>query len=186
MLVWDGWEQSDISYTLDIMKRYARKILFYIEKDEYMFLMKEADIAVKGNTHKGYDCDKFSDINLTSKSSVSFLYLAQMIKYDAQVVRQALLCLLLTQIDKYIFYVTVSVIHFFYTRGTGLAPINAALFAVVEIVLFLDVFYYLNWNDSMRGETYQRRDKLSMELLIRTITAILQGIFITFVCFYSL
>lgn len=33
VLVWDNWDQKDITYTLDIMKKYGKKILFYIEKD---------------------------------------------------------------------------------------------------------------------------------------------------------
>ena len=33
MLVWDNWEQADISYTIDIIKRYGRKVLLYLEKD---------------------------------------------------------------------------------------------------------------------------------------------------------
>ena len=33
VLVWDGWEQADISYALDIMRRYGRRVMFYVEKD---------------------------------------------------------------------------------------------------------------------------------------------------------
>jgi len=39
-LVWNGWDQKDTTYTIDILKRYGKKILFYTEKDEYMYLMK--------------------------------------------------------------------------------------------------------------------------------------------------
>ena len=69
----------------------------YLHKDEHMFLMKEVDVAVKGAPH-GYDSPKYAYILLSSKSSLSYLYLLQMIKYDGQVNRQVLLCLLFTHI----------------------------------------------------------------------------------------
>ena len=115
-----------------------------------MFLMKEADVTVRGGK-AGYDNHKYSDITLSTRASLSYLYLLQMIKYDSQVARQAILCMLLTQLQKYTFYVVLSVVNFFYTRGTALPLVASPLFAVVELVLFMDVFYYLNWEDSMRG-----------------------------------
>jgi hypothetical protein len=32
-MVWDSWDQKDITYTIDIMKKYGKKVLFYLEKD---------------------------------------------------------------------------------------------------------------------------------------------------------
>ena len=29
VLVWNGWDQKDILYTVDVMKKYGRNILFY-------------------------------------------------------------------------------------------------------------------------------------------------------------
>jgi hypothetical protein len=118
--------------------------------------MKECDCAVKGSK-LGYDSSKYSDITLSSRSSISFFYLTQLIKYDAIVVKQGLLSLFLTQIAKFIFYLTIEFINLYYTRGSGLAVIRTPLYLVVETVLFIDVFYYLNWRDSMRGETFNRR-----------------------------
>lgn len=185
VLVWDGWEQLDICYTLDIMRRYGRRVMLYLEKDEHMFLMKEADVAVRGG-NAGYDNHKYADITLSTRASLSYLYLLQMIKYDAQVARQALLCLFFTQLQKYTFYVVLSLINFFYTRGTAIPLVASSLFTVVELVLLVDVFYYLNWGDSMRGETYQRKDKITIEVAIRTIITVIQAVFIALMSFYSL
>jgi len=80
--VWNGWDQKDILYTVDVMKKYGRNLLFYYEKDEYMYLSKQTHCSVAGSS-KGFDIDKYSDINFTSRSSISFLYLLQLIKYDS-------------------------------------------------------------------------------------------------------
>jgi hypothetical protein len=93
ILVWNGWDQKDILYTVEVMKRYGRNIMFYTEKDEYIYLMKQVGCSVKGS-EKGYDAEKFSDINLTSQCSVSYLYLLQLIKYDSVLIRQGVLSIL--------------------------------------------------------------------------------------------
>lgn len=80
----------------------------------------------------------------------------------------------------------IEFINLFYTRGSGLAVIRTPLYLVVEATLLLDVFYYLNWKDSMRGETFNKRERFTTEMLIRMLHALFQGIFITFICFYSL
>lgn len=30
VLVWDGWDQKDISYTVDILQKYGKKIMLYL------------------------------------------------------------------------------------------------------------------------------------------------------------
>lgn len=147
--------------------------------------MKECDCAVKGS-RLGYDSNKYSDINLSSRSSVSFFYLTQLIRYDAVVIKQGLLSLFFTQVTKIVFYLVIEFINLFYTRGTGLAVIRTPLYLVVEIVLFLDVFYYLNWKDSMRADTFNKGQYFSTELLLRIGHAILQAVFVTFITLYSL
>ena len=96
-----------------------------------MYLMKQSAFGVKGNSGSGYDTDKYSDINLTSKSSVSYLYLLQLLKYDSVIVRQGLLSILFTQFGKYLLYFVVELINLFYTRGTGLSVLKTPLFLVV-------------------------------------------------------
>lgn len=112
------------------MKKYGRNLLFYYEKDEYMYLSKQTQCSVAGNS-KGFDIDKYSDIDFTSRSSISFLYLLQLIKYDCQVLRQGLLSILLTQIGKYTFYFVIELINIFYTKGTALMIIKSPLFLVI-------------------------------------------------------
>lgn len=112
--------------------------------------MKECDCAVKGS-RLGYDSHKYSDISLSSRSSVSFFYITQLIRYDAVVIKQGLLSLFFTQAAKFTFYLVIEFINLLYTRGTGLAVIRTPLYLVVETVLFFDVFYYLNWKDTMRA-----------------------------------
>lgn len=97
-----------------------------------------------------------------------------------------MLSIFFTQFSKYIFYLVIEFINLFYTRGTGLAVIRTPLYLVVEATLLLDVFYYLNWKDSMRGETFNKRERFTTEMFIRMLHALLQGIFITFICLYSL
>lgn len=105
-MVWNGWDQKDITYTIDILKKYGQNVMLYIEKDEYMYLMKECDCAVKGSK-LGYDSNKYSDITLSSRSSISFFYLTQLIKYDAVVIKQGLLSLFFTQSTKFVFYFVI-------------------------------------------------------------------------------
>lgn len=128
--MWNGWDQKDILYTVDVMKKYGRNLLFYYEKDEYMYLSKQAQCSVAGSS-KGFDTDKYSDINFTSRSSISFLYLLQIIKYDSEVLRQGLLSILLSQIGKYTFYFVIELINIFYTKGTALMIIKSPLFLVI-------------------------------------------------------
>ena len=71
-----------------------------------MYAMKQADISVKGS-HYGYDAEKYSDITLASNCSMSYLYLLQMIRYDAILVRQGGISILFTQIGKFIFYLVI-------------------------------------------------------------------------------
>jgi hypothetical protein len=33
VMVWNGWDQKDIIYTIDILKKYGRNVLLYLEKD---------------------------------------------------------------------------------------------------------------------------------------------------------
>lgn len=150
-----------------------------------MYLMKECDCAVKGS-RLGYDSHKYSDISLSSRSSISFFYLTQLIRYDAIVVKQGLLSLFFTQTAKIIFYLAIEFINLLYTRGTGLAVIRTPFYLVVETVLFFDVFYYLNWKDGMRAETFNKAQYFSTELLIRIGHALLQAVFVTFITLYSL
>ena len=112
------------------MKQYGRNILFYTEKDEYMFVMKQVDCAVKGGAN-GYDADKYSDINLSSNCSMSYLYLLQMIRYDSIIVRQGGISMLFTHIGKFVFYLVIELINLFYTRGTGLMVLKTPLFVVI-------------------------------------------------------
>lgn len=125
-----------------------------------MYLMKQADVAVKGGK-KGYDAHKYSDISLSSQSTVSFLYLTQLINYDAALVKSALISIFMTQVAKFVFYFIIQFINFFYTRGSGLTIIKSPFYILIEIVLILDVFYYLNWSDSMRAETFNKRESFS-------------------------
>jgi hypothetical protein len=155
-MVWNGWDQKDITYTIDILKKYGKNVLLYIEKDEYMYLMKESNCAVKGGSH-GYDAEKYSDINLSSRASVSYFYLLQLIRYDSVVVQQGLLSIFFTQTSKFVFYFVIEFINLYYTRGSGLAVIRTPFYLVIEGVLALDILYYLNWGDSIRSETFNKR-----------------------------
>lgn len=92
--------------------------------------MKATDCSIKGSKN-GYDAEKYSDITLSSKSSISYLYLTQIIRYDSVLVRQGVLNILFTQISKFIFYLVIEIINIFYTRGTGLMIIKSPLFMVV-------------------------------------------------------
>lgn len=71
-----------------------------------MYLMKSNDCSIKGSQN-GYDADKYSDITLSCKSSISYLYLTQMIRYDSLLVRQGVLSILFTQISKLVFYLVI-------------------------------------------------------------------------------
>ena len=122
-----------------------------------MYLSKQAQFSIAGNS-QGYDCEKYSDVNLSCRSSISYLYLLQLIKYDSTVVRQAALSWLLTQLGKYALYFAVELVNVFLTKGTGLMVIKSPLFLVVEVVLLFDVFYYLNWDDSVRAYSFARGD----------------------------
>ena len=62
---------------------------------------------------------------------MSFLYLLQMIRYDAIIVRQGGISILFTQLGKFIFYFIIEIIYLFYTRGTGLMVLKTPLFAVI-------------------------------------------------------
>ena len=75
-----------------------------------MYLMKESNCSVIGG-QKGYDLAKYSDINLTSRSSISYLYLTQLISYDSLIVKQGLLNIYLTQIAKFTFYFIIEFIN---------------------------------------------------------------------------
>lgn len=95
-----------------------------------MYLSKQTQFSVAGNS-RGYDCQKYSDFNLTSRSSVSYLYLLQLIKYDSVVVRQAILSILLTQIGKFAFYFAIELTNIFFTKGTALLVLKTPLFLVI-------------------------------------------------------
>ena len=88
------------------MKQYGHNTMFYTEKDEYLYLMKQTDCSVKGSSN-GYDAEKYSDINLTSRCSISYLYMLQLIRYDSVLVRQGAISLLFTHVGKFVFYVVV-------------------------------------------------------------------------------
>ena len=150
-----------------------------------MYLMKESNCSVIGG-QKGYDLAKYSDINLTSRSSISYLYLTQLISYDSLIVKQGLLNIYLTQIAKFTFYFIIEFINLFYTRGTGLSVIKSQLFLVVEFVLFIDIFYYLNVKDSLKVNTIDKKESFTSFIQGRIFLTILQSILITFVSFYSL
>ena len=51
----------------------------------------------------------------------------------------------------------MEIVNLFYTRGTGLMVIKTPLFIVIEIVLMVDVMYYLNWADSARAYTFSSK-----------------------------
>lgn len=68
--------------------------------------MKSTDYTVTGYKH-GYDIDKYSDASLSSRSSISFLYLTQLICYDSMVIKQGLYNILFTQVSKFIFYLII-------------------------------------------------------------------------------
>lgn len=71
-----------------------------------MYLMKQTGFSAKGGD-QGYDVSKYSDINLSSRCSISYLYLLQLIKYDSVVIRQGVLSILATQIGKYTLYLVI-------------------------------------------------------------------------------
>jgi hypothetical protein len=149
-----------------------------------MYLMKQTSFSVKGG-EKGYDAAKYSDINLTSKCSISYLYLLQLIKYDSVIIRRGALNILMTQIGKSVLYLVIETINIFFTRGTALIVIKSPLFLVIEVVLFFDVFYYLNWKDSERVSSFNKKASYFREVSLLILTKIAQGLFITLVCFYS-
>lgn len=149
-----------------------------------MYLMKQVGCSVNGSD-KGYDALKYSDINLTSQCSVSYLYLLQLIKYDSVVIRQGVLSILLTQIGKFVLYLVAETINIFFTRGTALVIIKTPLFLVIEFVLFFDLLYYLNWKDAGRAYTFNKKASYLREVGITIFTKILQGVFITLISIYS-
>lgn len=63
----------------------------------------------------------------------------------------------MTQIGKFVLYLVIEVINIFFTRGTALMIIKTPLFLVVEVVLFFDILYYLNWKDSARASTFDKK-----------------------------
>ena len=69
-------------------------------------MSKQVNCSVKGGP-SSYDGDKYSDISLASRCSISYLYLLQMIKYDSVLIRQALISILFTQIGKFVLYFVV-------------------------------------------------------------------------------
>ena len=147
-------------------------------------LMKQVDCSVKGGS-LGYDADKYSDINFTSNCSMSYLYLLQLIRYDSILVRQGGIGLLFTQLGKFVFYVVIELVNLFYTRGTGLMVLRTPLFIVVELVLVLDVMYYLNWADSARAYTFSAKRTYLREVGLKVAEKVFQGLFITFVIIYA-
>ena len=184
LLVWNGWEHKDIAYTIDIMKLYGKNILFYTQTDQYAFLAKKTNIAVKGAS-TGYDAQKYSDIVLTSNCSISYLYLLQLIKYDSVLVRTALISLIFTQIGKFVFYIIIEAVNMFYTRGTGLAIIRTPFYVMFEFVLFWDVVYYLNWSDSGRAWTFDKKASYFRQIGVKIVEKTVQGILTMMICLYS-
>jgi len=59
------------------------------------------------------------------------------------------------------------------------------LFFVVEVVLFLDVLYYINWNDSGRAHSFNGRRTYIREVGLKIVEKTLQGLFVTFLTIYS-
>ena len=121
-----------------------------------MHITKKMGCSVNGG-NTGYDLSKYTDIEFSSNCSVSYLYLLQLIRYDSILVRSGLISILMTQIGKYIFYMIIELINIFFTRGTGLVIVRSGLFVVVELVLLIDVFYYLNWKDAGRASSFNRK-----------------------------
>lgn len=63
----------------------------------------------------------------------------------------------MTQIGKYVFYLIIETINIFFTRGTALIIIKTPLYLVIEVVLFFDILYYLNWKDTARASTFDKK-----------------------------
>lgn len=102
------------------------------------------------------------------------------------VIKYGLINIYLTQMGKLIFYFVIEFVNMFYNRGTGINVINSGFFIVVEIVMALDFFYYLNIKDSVKVNTIDKSSSFMGFIITRIIITILQGIFIIFMCFYSL
>ena len=149
-----------------------------------MFVMKQVDCSVKGGP-LGYDSEKYSDMNFSSNCSMSYLYLLQLIRYDSILVRQGGISLVFTHIGKFIFYVVIELINLFYSRGTGLMVLKTPLFIVIELVLMLDVMYYLNWADSGRAYTFSAKRGYLKEVGLKLLEKIFQACFVTFVTIYA-
>ena len=116
---------------------------------------------------------------------MSYLYLLQLIKYDSILVRQGGISIIFTHLGKFIFYIIMEIVNLFYTRGTGLMVIKTPLFIVIEIVLMVDVMYYLNWADSARAYTFSSKRTYLREVGLKVLEKSFQALFITFITIYA-
>ena len=116
---------------------------------------------------------------------MSYLYLLQLLKYDSILVRQGGISLIFTHLGKFIFYIIMEIVNLFYTRGTGLMVIKTPLFIVIEIVLMVDVMYYLNWADSARAYTFSSKRTYLREVGLKVLEKSFQALFITFITIYA-
>jgi hypothetical protein len=71
--------------------------------------------------------------------------------------------LVLIHILKFMCYVCVEIINYAYTLGTGIALVRLPLYLLTEIVVFMDIFFYVDLQDSL-GKITKRPNQMTVYL----------------------
>ena len=108
-----------------------------------------------------------------------------MIKYDSVIYRIGIINLVTIQLRKSFILLTIEFINSFYTWGTGLVIIGSPLHLLLEIILLLDILYFLNFRNQKKANHYE--DHINWKFFFQQfIISILTGAFITFIPVYSM
>ena len=100
-------------------------------------------------------------------------------------VRVGLINIVTIQFRKSIILMTIEFINNFYTWGTGLVFVSSPLHLLMEIILIMDIFYFLNFRNQ-RFENYYSDQAKWKYILREFFISILVGAFITFIPIYSM
>jgi hypothetical protein len=106
----------------------------------------------------------------------------QLLKYDSQMVHEGAYHILLIHILKFVGYFTIEAINIAFSLGTGLAAIRLPLYFLTELVVFFDVFYYLNIADRshiLEGRKHTIRN-LILEAVKMTIIVLVGSLLIIY------
>ena len=107
------------------------------------------------------------------------------VKYDSKIIRIGIINLVTIQIRKSFILLTIEFINSFYTWGTGLVIIGSPLHLLLEVILLLDIFYFLNFRNQKKANHYE--DIINWKFFLQQFfISILTGAFITFIPVYSM